>query len=435
MGTGYHDPGSALAYQMAANRTYLVATVWGYSRGAKNQKTPDVSFGCVSPGDAYVPPPTTTSTSTTTTPTPTSTPTSTKPPTSTAIPTDTPFLDDFSSGKMDRWSVYAGNFNADSKAMVGLPAAGGRALIQSNYADFLYDADLTPTLNGTTHDSGLLFRIKNIYDEGSYEGYYAGISASGYVVLGRTGDGQGGRDYKELGNVKASINPDTAHHVRVQAIGSELAIYVDDMATPKIMAKDSAYTSGMDGVQVNLAATSFDNIRISPLFFHDEFDNDNMDNWTGVDGKVQTGSGQLVAFSPGAKALMSKREFSDFAYEADVSFNVPSGNGGLIFRVGSAGAGDDTYQGYYAGIGNGFVVLGVANNNWKELTRTNTSDIQARTTYRMRIEAKGDSISVFVGDMSKPRISVKDSTYKSGKIGVRTYKTPLFMDNVRVYAL
>ncbi|KAE8318270.1 hypothetical protein BDV41DRAFT_572260 [Aspergillus transmontanensis] len=32
IGTGYHDPGDARAYALAANRTYLVATVWGYSQ-------------------------------------------------------------------------------------------------------------------------------------------------------------------------------------------------------------------------------------------------------------------------------------------------------------------------------------------------------------------------------------------------------------------
>lgn len=435
MGTGFHGPGSALSYQMAANRTYLVATVWGYSRGAKNQKTPEVSFGCVSPGDAYVPPPTSTTSTTSSSSTPTSTSTSTQLPTATSLPTDVAFSDDFSSGKMDRWFIDSGTFVAETNAMVGFGADGGRAFIRSNYADFLYDADITPTLNGSTHDSGLLFRVKNIQREHGYEGYYAGISASGYIVLGRSGDGQGGLDYKELGRVKADIKPDAVHHVRVQAIGSDLAVFVDDLATPKITAKDSAYYTGMDGVQVNLAASAFDNIRLSPLLFHDEFDSDNSDSWTVVDGKVAAGSGQLVAFAPGAKALINKRTFSDFAYEADVTFNVPSGNGGLIFRVGTAGAGDDAYQGYYAGIENGSVLLGVANNNWKELKRAAAADIKARQPYRMRVEAKGDSISVFVGDMTKARLTVKDSTYKSGKNGVRTVKTPLITDNVRVYAL
>lgn len=433
MGTGFHGPGSALSYQMAANRTYLVATVWGYSRGAKNQKKPEVSFGCVSPGDAYVPPPTTSTT--TSSSTPTSTSTSTQLPTATPLPTNVAFSDDFASGKMDRWFIDSGTFVAETKAMVGYGADGGRAFIRSNYDDFLYDADITPTLNGTTHDSGLLFRVKNIQREHGYEGYYAGISASGYVVLGRSGDGQGGLDYKELARAKADIKPDVAHHVRVQAIGGDLAVFVDDLATPKVTAKDSAYYRGMDGVQVNLAASSFDNIRISPLLFHDEFDNANSDSWTVVDGKVAAGSGQFVAFAPGAKALINQGTFSDFAYEADVTFNVAGGNGGLIFRVGTAGVGDDTYQGYYAGIENGSVMLGVANNNWKELKRAAASDIKARQPYRMRVEAKGDSISVFVGDMTKARLTVKDGTYKSGKNGVRTVKTPLVTDNVRIYAL
>ncbi|KAH8897252.1 hypothetical protein GQ53DRAFT_803287 [Thozetella sp. PMI_491] len=59
IGTQYHAPGSAEAYAIAANRTFLVATVWGYSASAGSgvRKTPDVSFACLSSGEAYSPPP------------------------------------------------------------------------------------------------------------------------------------------------------------------------------------------------------------------------------------------------------------------------------------------------------------------------------------------------------------------------------------------
>ncbi|KAK2590718.1 hypothetical protein QQS21_011589 [Conoideocrella luteorostrata] len=57
IGTGYHGHGDARAYEVAANRTYLVVTVWGYSRSSKSSQTPEVSFGCLSPGASYVPPP------------------------------------------------------------------------------------------------------------------------------------------------------------------------------------------------------------------------------------------------------------------------------------------------------------------------------------------------------------------------------------------
>jgi hypothetical protein len=91
IGTGYHDPGDALAYALASNRTYLIATVWGYSEGAVSSHVPEVSFDCLSSGANYVPPPpapppspnTTTTTAITTTTTypsasSTSTPSTTK---------------------------------------------------------------------------------------------------------------------------------------------------------------------------------------------------------------------------------------------------------------------------------------------------------------------------------------------------------------------
>lgn len=65
IGTGYHDPGDAFAYALAANRTYLVATVWGYSEDAVSSHVPEVSFDCLSSGAGYIPPPPPSNTTTT----------------------------------------------------------------------------------------------------------------------------------------------------------------------------------------------------------------------------------------------------------------------------------------------------------------------------------------------------------------------------------
>ncbi|KAB8211039.1 hypothetical protein BDV34DRAFT_220209 [Aspergillus parasiticus] len=67
IGTGYHDPGDARAYALAANRTYLVATVWGYSQSEKHIQVPEVSFGCLSSGASHIQPPPASPSSTTTT--------------------------------------------------------------------------------------------------------------------------------------------------------------------------------------------------------------------------------------------------------------------------------------------------------------------------------------------------------------------------------
>lgn len=41
--------------------------------------------------------------------------------------------------------------------------------------------------------------------------------------------------------------------------------------------------------------------------------------------------------------------------------------------------------------------------------------------YHVKILAQGDSIEVYVDDMTTPKISVTDSTYTRGTVGVRTY--------------
>lgn len=218
MGTGYHDPGSADGYKQASDRTYLVATVWGYNKGAKNQKTPEVSFGCLSGGAAYVPkpPPSTTTTTSTTSTAPTATP----------------------------------------------PPA--------------------PSSN---------------------------------VV-------------------------------------------------------------------------------------YETFDTD-MPHWRAIDGKFSVSNGQMLALNPGGKALLKDWVLGDVAIEADIKMagaTKPDSTAGLLFRVGTAGAGQNSFQGYYASVSNGTVVLGVANNDWKELAKVAASDVVADTSYRIRAEAVGDVISVYVGD-------------------------------------
>jgi hypothetical protein len=50
MGTGFHDKGDKLAYELASNRTYLIADVWGYSSKLQKEsrRTPEVTFTCLS---------------------------------------------------------------------------------------------------------------------------------------------------------------------------------------------------------------------------------------------------------------------------------------------------------------------------------------------------------------------------------------------------
>ena len=92
-----------------------------------------------------------------------------------------------------------------------------------------------------------------------YSGYYAGISPSGRVVLGRANGG-----WTELGRAQMSIAPGSTHRLRVTAVGSSIKVYVDDMVTPKISVTDGTYASGANGVRVFDTAASFDNVEVKP---------------------------------------------------------------------------------------------------------------------------------------------------------------------------
>ncbi|EAU29608.1 predicted protein [Aspergillus terreus NIH2624] len=405
IGTGYHDPGDARAYAMAANRTYLVATVWGYSQSAKSSQVPGVSFACLSSGASYVPPPP-------------------GPPSSTVA-----FGDDFSSGSMAQWKTYDGSFDASSGALVGSQSSGGKALVNTNFGDFLYEADVT--LPSTSGNAGLVFRASNpSIGADAYNGYYAGISTSG-VFLGRASN-----SWTQLGSSSADLAANKVHHVKVQAVNKALDIFVDDMSKAKVSVTDGTCSSGMNGVRVYDTVAAFDNIRITPLAFSDDFSSGTMGKWTTIDGNYQVSSNAAVlSASPGARALATAVTFNDLIYEADVSIDsTANGNGGLIFRVSNAKAGGpDDYNGYYAGIGNGYVVFGFADYGWNELKNVQAADIKPGQKHHLMIRTSGDSISVYVNDLNTPRMVVTNGKYSAGLSGLRAYMTTLSVSNVRIY--
>ncbi|GEM_PF-5360211 len=164
----------------------------------------------------------------------------------------------------------------------------------------------------------------------------------------------------------------------------------------------------------------------------DNFNDNNDIGWTKYGGTWTVSDGQYnVASNPGAKALLDTN-FSNIIYEADVTADS-TGNAGLLFRVSNPATGADAYKGYYVGLDvpNQRVLIGKANNNWTSLAADSMS-LTAYTKYHVKIVAQDDSIKVYVGDMTTPKISVTDSTYKGGMIGVRTYNSAAKFDNISV---
>ncbi len=147
--------------------------------------------------------------------------------------------------------------------------------------------------------------------------------------------------------------------------------------------------------------------------------------WTAANGKysVTAGGGNMAVL----KGILP----GNITLEADVT-PAAGGDAGLIFRASDYAVGTNNYNGYYVGLvpGTG-VELGKSDGSFHQLALANMT-ITAGATYPVRVVASGSSIQVFVGKLSTPAISVTDTTYASGGVGIRAHNCATTWDNFNV---
>ncbi|MGW2171585.1 glycoside hydrolase family 43 protein [Streptomyces sp. NPDC001705] len=167
--------------------------------------------------------------------------------------------DNFADDNALGWRTYGGSWSADGGRYRAGHSLGGKALLDTDFADFTYDADVL--LGSGNGDAGLTFRVtRPSVGVDGYTGYYAGIRRDGGVVLGRVAD-----SWTPLATAHTSLDPGAAHRVRVTAVGASIKVYVDDMTTPRISVTDGTYRSGANGVRVFDTGASFDNVAVGPV--------------------------------------------------------------------------------------------------------------------------------------------------------------------------
>ncbi|KAG6120726.1 hypothetical protein E4U14_003233 [Claviceps sp. LM454 group G7] len=192
-----------------------------------------------------------------------------------------------------------------------------------------------------------------------------------------------------------------------------------------------------------------DNGTIRPVRMrvHDNFEDGDMVGWTTYGGTWDATTKALRATSSrGGNALLNTN-FGDLEFIVDVTIPVSSnssssssssnGSAGLLFRATHPVIGADTMNGYYAGISTVrqrlFLIRASASagGTWTEIASTR-ADLRPGQTYRVRVQAKGTSISVYAGDSAAAQLHVVDGTDGTGMNGVRVFETEAVFDNVRV---
>lgn len=178
--------------------------------------------------------------------------------------------------------------------------------------------------------------------------------------------------------------------------------------------------------------------------FSEDFTKATLKNWISYgqwfirDGAIHAASnkGSWGYGIHGVKAIESSTNFKDLNYEATIKLNS-KGNAGLIFRVSDLNLGADAYNGYYFGLDavNGKLQLGKSSGRKWVLLNESQQKLELGINYKVRIEAKGDQIRVYFNNNVQPVISVTDSEFKSGPIGVRSFDCLATIDDLKAKSI
>ena len=164
----------------------------------------------------------------------------------TTAPTAASFSENFDTSWSERWTVFGGNWMTQSNALSTVPGSAGGAKALAMATDFTninYEADVSV---GAVGNAGVIFRAsKPDIGADAYCGYYVGISAEAdQLVLGYSSNA-----WNTIATAPISINADQRYHLKVQAVGSRMRIFVDDSEQPTIDIIDARASSGMIGVR------------------------------------------------------------------------------------------------------------------------------------------------------------------------------------------
>ncbi len=175
-----------------------------------------------------------------------------------------------------------------------------------------------------------------------------------------------------------------------------------------------------------------------PTSFKADFNDNTLKGWVLYGGNCSVRNGQFsLAPDDGfLTTVVPGLSFGDLTVEADMVVG-DKGNGGLVLRADKGATGPDAYQGYYVGIDASRkpLLVGKADGqNWHSLGAALVA-VEAGKSVRLKVVAKGDRFTDFVGESQEPVQAFTDSSYARGTIGIREYGANLFtVDNVSAQA-
>ena len=320
------------------------------------------------------------------------------------------------------WTASSGTWTPTSQGLRASAASGqnGYLMAGTSADSFIYESDVL--IESSHAIATLLFRSNA-----------AGTQAYGLQVdanLDRL------RLFKTSGDVTlatqtATIDTGKVYQLRIKAEGSAIKVYLQQAGsqistgyTPAISVTDASYASGQLGLGVYNGSVVFQNIRISDI-------NTNLYGWTDMGGTWTPNLSGVKAVSAGTVNTfrMAENASSNFVLEGDLKVDAatPLGTAALIFRGNTQGT-----SGYVVNIDPNLDQVRLFNANGGGTIASASRVIVPGKTYHLEVEAVGSSIKIYLDGNAAPVISVTDTSYASGKIGMNAYNGTAYFQNVYV---
>ena len=164
----------------------------------------------------------------------------------TPSPTTGFFKENFNATWCERWTTFGGNWLARDGKLSTVPASanGAKALAMATaFTNFIFEGDVSV---GPSGNAGLIFRAsKPDIGADTYCGYYAGINSRESKLQ----FGCASNFWYEIASTPMKFAANQFYHLKIQAQGSHIKIFVGDATQPAMDLRNGNFSSGMIGVR------------------------------------------------------------------------------------------------------------------------------------------------------------------------------------------
>lgn len=319
--------------------------------------------------------------------------------------------------------AQSGNTHVYRQTSVAGNAAAVLSASESN--NQAIQVEVTPTsFSGADRWFGLMTR-----QTGTSNYYYVTARSSGTIQLRRMVNGA----FTTLASAPYAITTGRKYRLRLESIGTEHRVYVDDK--PLLKAYDSALTSGRAGLIMYRTSADYDNVLVSPDPFTTIYARDFTDNqagrWTNRGQGAwlaENGLYRQLATADGARSVTGAGP-DDQIVQVRVrptAFNGADRWVGLM----ACYSNDDNYL-YVTLRSSNVLSLRQLTSGQIQVLAEQPLNVTTGTWYTLRLEEVGGKIRVYVNDTL--RLSYDEPASYRGQVGLITYKAEADFDDFQAY--